>query len=212
MTGVRPLAGMRVLTLESFGAGPFGSMYLADLGAEVIKIECRRLGGDASRDVGPYRLGDADSEYFQTFNLNKKSCTLDVQHPLGLRIFRRLVSTADVVLSNLRGDQPVKLGLVYEALRTVNPRIICAHISAYGRGNEREAWPGYDYLMQAESGYMHLTGEPGMPPARVGLSMIDFMTGITTALALLAAWIATRRSGVGCDVDVSLFDVALHQL
>jgi len=212
MSLTNPLAGIRVLTFEGFGAGPYGSMHLADLGAEVIKIENRAQGGDASRGMGPYFLGEHDSHYFQTFNLNKKSCTLDLKHPLGLQAFRRLAATADAVLNNLRGDQPEKLGLTYAALQSVNPRIVCAHVSAYGRDNERKAWPGYDYLMQAEAGFLHLTGEPDTPPARVGLSMIDFMTGTTASLALTAALLSVQQTGVGGDIDVSLFDVALHQL
>lgn len=207
-----PLAGVRVLTFEAFGAGPFGSMYLADLGAEVIKIENRAQGGDATRSMGPYFLGENDSQFFQTFNLNKRSVCLDLKQPAGQEAFRRLVARSDAVLNNLRGDQPDKLGLTFEALRAVNPRIVCAHLSAYGRDNERRGWPGYDYLMQAEAGYLHLTGEPGSPPARMGLSIIDFMTGITTALALVAALFGAARTGSGRDVDVSLFDVALHQL
>jgi crotonobetainyl-CoA:carnitine CoA-transferase CaiB-like acyl-CoA transferase len=207
-----PLTGIRVLTLENFGAGPFGSMYLADLGAEVIKIENREQGGDATRQMGPYFLGENDSHFFQTFNLNKKSVTLNLKTAEGQEIFRKLVATADAVLNNLRGDQPEKLGLTYDALKQSNPRVVCAHLSAYGRDNERKAWPGYDYLMQAEAGYLHLTGEPGTPPSRMGLSIIDFMTGITTALALVSALLGVRRSGAGCDIDVSLFDVALHQL
>jgi crotonobetainyl-CoA:carnitine CoA-transferase CaiB-like acyl-CoA transferase len=115
-------------------------------------------------------------------------------------------------MNNLRGDQPVKLGLTYAALCDANPRIVCAHLSAYGRGNERESWPGYDYLMQAEAGYLHLSGEPGSPPTRMGLSLVDYMAGITAALALLAALLGTAKSGRGRDIDVSLFDVALHQL
>lgn len=208
----RPLAGVRVLVLESFGAGPYGSMHLADLGAEVIKIENRAQGGDASRGMGPHFLGEHDSHYFQTFNLNKKSCTLDLKHPLGRAAFRKLTATADAVMNNLRGDQPVKLGLTYTALRDCNPRLVCAHISAYGRDNERAGWPGYDYLMQAEAGFLHLTGEPGTPPARMGLSIVDFMTGTTAALALVSALLGAGRTGTGGDVDVSLFDVALHQL
>ena len=207
-----PLAGLRVLTFEAFGAGPFGSMYLADLGAEVIKIENRSQGGDATRGMGPYFLGEHDSHFFQTFNLNKKSVCLDLKRPEGQEAFRKLVAKSDAVLNNLRGDQPDKLGLTYAALQAVNPKIVCAHLSAYGRDNERRAWPGYDYLMQAEAGYLHVTGEPGTPPARMGLSIIDFMTGITTALALVSALYGVQRSGVGRDVDVSLFDVALHQL
>ena len=207
-----PLAGFRVLTFENFGAGPFGSMYLADLGAEVVKIESREQGGDATRAMGPYFLGENDSHFFQTFNLNKKSVTLNVKTAEGQQIFRQLAATADAVLNNLRGDQPEKLGLTYAQLKDVNPRIVCAHLSAYGRDNERKAWPGYDYLMQAEAGYLHLTGEPGTPPARMGLSIIDYMTGITTALALVSALLGVSRSRTGHDIDVSLFDVALHQL
>ena len=109
-----PLAGIRVLTFENFGAGPFGSMYLADLGAEVVKIENRGQGGDATRNMGPYFLGENDSHFFQTFNLNKKSVTLDLKTAPGQAVFHRLVGTADAVLNNLRGDQPDKLGLTYE--------------------------------------------------------------------------------------------------
>ena len=207
-----PLAGLRVLTFENFGAGPFGSMYLADLGAEVVKIESPDQGGDATRNMGPFFLGEHDSHFFQTFNLNKKSVVLNLKHAGGRDAFRRLVRTADVVMNNLRGDQPEKLGLDYAALGPVNPRILCAHLSAYGRDNERKGWPGYDYLMQAEAGYLHLTGEPGTPPARMGLSIIDYMTGITTAVAVLASLVGVMKSGRGRDIDVSLFDVALHQL
>jgi len=207
-----PLAGVRVLTFEAFGAGPFGSMYLADLGAEVIKIESRAQGGDATRGMGPYFLGEHDSHFFQTFNLNKRSVCLDLKTSDGQAIFRKLVAKSDAVLNNLRGDQPDKLGLTYAALRDCNPRLVCAHLSAYGRDNERRAWPGYDYLMQAEAGFLHVTGEPGTPPARMGLSIIDYMTGITTALALVSALFGAARSGLGRDIDVSLFDVALHQL
>jgi crotonobetainyl-CoA:carnitine CoA-transferase CaiB-like acyl-CoA transferase len=207
-----PLAGIRVLTFENFGAGPFGSMYLADLGAEVIKIENREQGGDATRGMGPYFLGEHDSHFFQTFNLNKKSVTLNLKLDEGQEAFRRLVRKADVVMNNLRGDQPGKLGLDYASLGASNPRILCAHLSAYGRDNDRKGWPGYDYLMQAEAGYLHLTGEPGTPPARMGLSIIDYMTGITTAVAVLSSLIGVMKSGRGGDIDVSLFDVALHQL
>ncbi len=201
-----------MLTFEHFGAAPFGSLYLADLGAEVVKIENRKSGGDASRAVGPHYLGPSDSQYFQTFNLNKKSVTVDVKHPDGQAVFQRLAASADAVLNNLRGDLPAKLGLDYATLKAVNPRIVCVHLSAYGRDNERASWPGYDYLMQAEAGFMHLTGEPDAPPTRGGLSMIDYMSGITASLALVSALLRTRETGEGGDIDVSLFDVALHQL
>lgn len=207
-----PLAGVRIVAVEQYGAGPFGSMYLADLGAEVIKIENPHSGGDVARGSGPFFLGENDSQFFQTFNRNKKSLALDLKQAAGRAVFERLVMSADAVMNNLRGDQPAKLGLTYGALHHLKPALVCAHLSAYGRDNDRAAWPGYDYLMQAEAGYMHLTGEPDGPPTRMGLSMVDYMTGVTTALALSAGLVGAARTGLGRDVDVSLFDVALHQL
>lgn len=206
-----PLQGIRVLAIEQFGAGPYGSMYLADLGAEVIKIESRDSGGDPARQTGAVLLGEDDSAYFQAFNLNKKSVTLNLKNEEGKALFHELVKTADVVWNNLRGNQPAKLGLNYASLKSVKEDIVCTHISAYGRDNDRADWPGYDYLMQSECGFLQLTGEPDSPPARFGLSMIDFMTGTVAGMGCLAALIGRSRDG-GRDVDVSLFDVALHQL
>ena len=204
-----PLNGVRVLAVEQYGAGPFGTMFLADQGAEVIKIENPNDGGDMSRAVGPHFFAPGDSLFFHSFNRNKKSLTLDLGRPEGQAVFRDLVRTADAVASNLRGDVPAKLGLVYARLKEHNPKIVCAHLSAYGRTGPRAAWPGFDYLMQAEAGYFALTGEPGGPPARFGLSVVDLMSGLGLAYALLAALTAARATGVGCDVDVSLFDIAL---
>jgi len=207
-----PLAGVRILAVEVYGAGPFGTAHLADLGAEVIKIEQREGGGDVSRAVGPYFLGKDDGHFFQSLNRNKKSLTLDLKHPQGMQIFSQLAATADGLLSNLRGDQPEKLKLTYADLAPANPKIVCAHLSAYGRDGSRKSWPGYDYLMQAEAGYLSLTGEPDGPPARMGLSIVDYATGTTCALALLAGILEARRAGRGRDLDVSLYDVAMHQL
>ena len=207
-----PLSGLRVLAVEQYGAGPAGTIYLADLGAEVVKIENHRDGGDVGRQVGPHFFGPGDSHFFQTFNRNKRSVTLDLKHPEGRAAFQALARRADAVLDNLRGDQPGKLGLTYEDLKYVNPRIVCAHLSAYGREGSRKAWPGYDYLMQAEAGHMSLTGEPGGPPARYGLSIVDLMTGLAAAFGLLAGVMSARATGRGMDVDTSLFDVALHNL
>jgi crotonobetainyl-CoA:carnitine CoA-transferase CaiB-like acyl-CoA transferase len=207
---VKPLEGLRILTVEHFGAGPYGTMFLAGLGAEVIKIENASTGGDASRHVGPHLLGEDDSEYFQTFNLWKKSVSLDLTKDV--EKFHALVVKADAVVNNLRGDVPEKLGLDYGSLSKINPAVVCLHISAYGRDNERASWPGYDFLMQAEAGLMDLTGEPEGAPSRFGTSIIDCMSGVTGAAALLACVLQAKRTGKGCDVDVSLFDVALHQL
>lgn len=209
---LKPLAGLRILTLELFGAGPYGSLFLADLGAEVIKIENAATGGDPARHVGPHLLGDNDSQYFQTWNTNKKSVSLDLKSRQGREDFERLVRGADAVMDNLRGDQPEKLGIDFATLRKINPKIVCLHISAYGRDNDRAAWPGYDFLMQAEAGLMALTGEPDGPPARIGPSMIDYMTGMTGMVGLLSAVLRARATGEGCEVDTCLFDVALHQL
>lgn len=207
----KPLEGIRVIAIEQFGAGPYGSMYLAELGADVIKVENGATGGDPSRQSGAITLADDDSAYFQAFNLSKRSVTLNLKSPEGREIFEDLVRTADVVWNNLRGSQPAKLGLDYDSLKDVKPDIICTHISAYGRHNDRADWPGYDYLMQAECGFLGITGEPESPPTRFGLSMIDFMTGVVAALGCVSALLGRTRHG-GRDVDVSLFDVALHQL
>ncbi len=209
---MKPLEGIRILTVEQFGAGPYGSLYLADLGAEVVKIENPDTKGDTARHVGPQFLGENDSAYFQSMNSNKKSITLDLKAEDGKNALRGLVATADAIMNNMRGDQPEKLGLDYKSLASANPAIVCLHISAYGRDNERKAWPGYDFLMQAESGLMTLTGEPEGPPQRFGSSMIDFMTGMTGVAGLLACLMRAQKTGKGCDVDASLFDVAVHQL
>ena len=207
-----PLRGVRIVAVEVYGAGPFGTAHLADLGAEVIKIEQRAGGGDVSRGVGPYFLGEGDGHFFQALNRNKKSLTLDLKHPRGREVLLRLAATSDGLMGNLRGDQPEKLGITYRELSKVNPRIVCAHLSAYGRDGSRKAWPGYDYLMQGEAGYLSMTGEPDGPPARMGLSVVDYSTGTSCALALLAGILEARRTGKGRDIDVSLYDVAMHQL
>jgi hypothetical protein len=207
-----PLSGIRVLAIEQYGAGPFGTSYLADLGATVIKIENHKDGGDVGRSVGPHFFSEHDSHFFQTFNRNKKSITLDLKHAEGKKVLLELVKTADAVLDNLRGDLPEKLGLTYEDLKVSNPRIVCTHLSAYGREGSRKNWPGYDYLMQAEAGHMSLTGEPDGPPVRYGLSIVDLMTGLAAAFGLLSGVIGARETGKGMDVDTSLFDVALHNL
>ena len=207
-----PLAGLRVIAVEQYGAGPFGSMMLGDLGAEVIKIENPAEGGDVSRSVGPYFFGPGDSHFYQSINRNKKSITLNLKHPQARRVLHALVRSADATFDNLRGDQPEKLGVTYAQLRESNPTIVCAHLSAYGRDGPRKAWPGYDYLMQAETGYLAVTGEPDGPPARMGLSVVDLMTGLNAAFALVSGVLSARTTGKGRDIDVCLFDTALQNL
>jgi crotonobetainyl-CoA:carnitine CoA-transferase CaiB-like acyl-CoA transferase len=207
-----PLSGVRIASVEQYGAGPFGTQHLADLGAEVIKIENFHDGGDIGRAVGPQFFGPGDSHFYEAFNRNKRSLGLDLKHPKGQEIFRKLVERSDAVFDNLRGDLPTKLGITYAQLANVNAKIVCVHLSAYGRSGSRASWPGYDYLMQAEAGYLSLTGEPDGPPARFGLSIVDLMTGTTAAMALLAGLVDAQATGKGRDLDVSLFDVALHNL
>ncbi len=206
-----PLSGIRVVSVEQYGAGPFGSSYLADMGAEVIKIEPPGS-GDSSRQSGPYFLGENDSHFFQTFNRSKRSVTLNLKSGKGQQIFRRLVASADAVMNNMRGNQPARLGLTYADLKDLKPEIVCLHLSGYGRNGPRASRPAYDFLMQAEAGLMDITGEPDGPPTRMGLSIVDYLTGITAAFALTAAMLGAARTGGGRDVDVSLYDVAMHQL
>lgn len=207
-----PLDGVTILAVEQYGAGPFGTMLLGDLGAEVIKIENPVDGGDMSRGVGPFFMEDGSSQFFHSFNRNKRSLTLNLKAPEGQELLHKLIAQSDGLLDNLRGDLPEKLGLTYEDLKEVNPKIVCAHLSAYGREGSRKDWPGYDYLMQAEAGYLSVTGDPDGAPERFGLSVVDLMTGLMTVFGLVSGIVGARASGKGMDVDVSLFDTALHNV
>ncbi|HIG57236.1 MAG TPA: CoA transferase [Candidatus Latescibacteria bacterium] len=206
-----PLAGVRFIAVEQFGAGPWGTMLLADLGAEIIKVENPATGGDVARYVQPH-TAEQDSVYFQSFNRNKKSITLNLLHPRGQEILHGLVEVADCAFNNLRGDLPVKLGLDYAALGEIKPTIVCCSLSAFGRNGARAAEPGYDYLMQGYAGWMDLTGEPDGAPQKAGLSLVDLSAGVMAAMGVLSAILRARTTGKGCDVDVNLFDTALSQL
>lgn len=206
-----PLADVTILAVEQFGAGPFGSLLLADLGARVIKIEDPGSGGDIGRGVPP-GAGHGSSLYFEAFNRGKQSVALDLATPAGQQALQALAATADAVSNNLRGDLPGRLGLTYRALAGANPAIVCVSLSAYGRSGERRAFPGYDALVQAEAGWASLTGEPGAPPARSGLPLADYSAGLLAACGLLAGVLEARRTGVGRDIDTSLYDAALTML
>ena len=206
-----PLKGIKIIAIEQYGAAPFGTMFLADLGADVIKIENHNANGEMGRHVVPYNENN-DSLFFQTFSANKKSIALDIKTDKGKAIFNKLITTADALINNLRGDLPEKLQLNYDSLGKFNPNIVCVHLSAYGRHNTRESWPGLDYVMQAEAGYLSITGEPDNPPTRFGLSVVDFQAGLVAALALLAGIIGAKNSGKGQDYDAALFDVAMSNL
>ncbi len=209
--GHAPLTGLRIVAIEQFGAGPFGTLLLADLGAEVIKVEDPATGGDVGRSVPP-GAEKGSSLYFEAFNRGKRSIALDLTSSAGREVFSRLVATADTVYNNLRGDLPDRLGLTYAALAEINPAIVCVSLSAYGREDARRAEPGYDALVQAEAGWASLTGEPTSPPARSGLPMADYAAGLVAACGLLAGVVDARRTGRGRDLDTSLFDTALAML
>jgi crotonobetainyl-CoA:carnitine CoA-transferase CaiB-like acyl-CoA transferase len=208
---MRPLQDVRILALEQFGAGPYATLHLADLGAEVIKIEDPRTGGDVGRYIPPFVSGE-DSLFFETFNRNKKSLSLDLTCPAGRRVFEDLVRVSDVVYSNLRGDVPAKIGITYDDLRPLNAAIVCCSLSAFGMTGPRREEPGYDYVLQGIGGWMSLTGEPDGPPAKSGLSLVDYSGGLVAGMAILAGLHAARRDGVGSDCDVSLFDTAISML
>ncbi|GAA2609616.1 CaiB/BaiF CoA transferase family protein [Paractinoplanes durhamensis] len=208
---MRPLADLRIIAVEQYGAGPFGSVHLADLGAEVIKIEEPQSGGDVGRYVPPYNDGE-DSLFFETFNRGKRSLSLDLAAPAGREVFEDLVGTADAVWSNLRGDVPAKIGITYEQLKHLNPAIVCCSLTGFGMTGPRAKQPGYDYILQGLAGWMELTGEPGGPPTKSGLSLVDYSGGFVAAISLLAGVHAARRDGVGMDCDVSLYDTAIGML
>ena len=210
-TEAAPLADLRVLAIEQYGAGPWATMQLADLGAEVIKIEDPASGGDVARYVPPFQDG-TDSLFFESFNRGKRSVLLDLRSDPGRASFHKLVRTADVVFSNLRGDGPARLGLRYEDLRHLNHRIVCCSLSAFGNDGPRAAEGGYDFTIQGLAGWQSLTGGPDQPPMRSGLSLVDLSAGYIAAIAIIAGVWRARRLGTGGDVDLSLFETALAQL
>jgi crotonobetainyl-CoA:carnitine CoA-transferase CaiB-like acyl-CoA transferase len=177
----------------------------------VIKIEDPVSRGDVSRYVPPFAEGE-DSLFFEAFNRNKKSVSLDLRRAEARGVLEDLVRGSDVVYSNLRGDQPAKLGLTYDHLKDVNPRIVCCSLSGFGMTGPRAAEGGYDYMMQGLAGWMSLTGDPAGPPTKSGLSLVDLSGGYVSAIAVLAGVWRAKRDGVGCDCDVSLFETALHEL
>ena len=199
------------MALEQYGAGPFATMHLADLGAEVIKIEDPSAGGDVARYLPPFQHEDS-SLFFETYNRNKRSVALDIRSQAGRTVFNDLVARSDAVFSNLRGDLPGVLGICYDDLKELNPRIVCCSLSGFGMTGPRARQGGYDYILQGLCGWMALTGDPDGPPTKSGLSMVDFSGGFVAAIALLTGIHAARRDGVGMDCDLSLYDTAISLL
>jgi crotonobetainyl-CoA:carnitine CoA-transferase CaiB-like acyl-CoA transferase len=207
-----PLDGVRILAFTQLGAGPFGMTMLADLGAEVVKVE-HPAGGDEARTVPPFAdLPARDGLYYQAFNRGSRSVTLDVASDEGRAILARLVPRFDAVFNNLRGDLTARLGLDYASLGGANPRLVCCSLSGFGRTGPRASEPAYDYLLQAYAGFMSVTGEPDAPPTKCGISVVDFSGGMLAALGLVIGLFRARATGRGGDVDVALLDCALSML
>jgi crotonobetainyl-CoA:carnitine CoA-transferase CaiB-like acyl-CoA transferase len=203
-----PLDGVRVVAVEQFGAGPWATLQLAALGADVVKVEDTAAGGDVGRYVVPFQEGE-DSLFFESFNRGKRSISLELRDDRGRAVLHDLLRGSDVLLSNLRGDHVARLGLRYDDLKAVNPALVCCSISGFGRTGPRAAEGAYDYTIQGFAGWMSLTGEPGTPPTRTGLSLVDVSAGYVAALCIAAMLVRRAATGLGGDADVSLFETAL---
>jgi crotonobetainyl-CoA:carnitine CoA-transferase CaiB-like acyl-CoA transferase len=199
-----PLAGVRVIDFTRILAGPFGSMFLGDMGAEVIKVE-EPAKGDDTRGWPPFVGGEAT--YFLAVNRSKKSLTLNMKAPEGQAILRRLIAKADVVLENFRPGTMGRLGFGYEALHALNPRLVYCSISGFGESGPEASRPGYDLIVQGESGVMDLTGFPDGPPVKVGNSIADLVAGMAAAQGITLALLARERTGRGQKVEIGMLDV-----
>ena len=201
---MQPLSDIRVLDLTRVLAGPYCTMMLADLGAEVIKVE-QPGRGDDSRQWGPPFV-QTESAYYLSINRNKQGITLNLQHPQAHEIIRALVRRSDVLVENFKLGTMEEWGLGYEALRAINPQLIYANISGYGNDGPRAGAPGYDFVIQAQGGMMSLTGEVDGQPIRHPIAVVDMTTGMFMATAIIAALHARARSGHGQRVDCSLLE------
>jgi crotonobetainyl-CoA:carnitine CoA-transferase CaiB-like acyl-CoA transferase len=202
-----PLAGIRVLDLTQYVAGPFCSMLLGDLGAEVIKIE-EPSRGDVYRVQGPHFIG-GEATSFLGVNRNKKSLTLNLKHRQGLAVAQRLACTVDVVLENFKPGTAERLGLGYAQLEKLNPRLIYASISGYGQDGPDRERGGYDLMAQGRGGLMSVTGCQDGPPVKAGLPVVDMGAATYAALGILAAYISCQQTGHGQQIDVSLLDTTV---
>ncbi|MHB8489365.1 MAG: CaiB/BaiF CoA transferase family protein [Candidatus Dormibacteria bacterium] len=205
-----PLHGVRVIDFGRFIAIPYAGVALADMGADVIKVEDPDHDDDARR-TGPHFQG-GESVYFLALNWGKRSLAVRLTRPEGYDIVLRLVASADAVIDNFRPGVMAKLGLDHAALVDVNPRIVTCSLTGFGETGSHAAYPGYDYTLQAFAGAMSLTGEPGGPPGKAGLSYVDHSGGLAAALAVCAALIERDRTGTGRHVDLGLVDTQISML
>jgi len=198
----KALNGIKVIDLTRVLAGPFCTMILGDLGADVIKIEAPE--GDDSRKYGPLVKGE--SAYFMSINRNKRSVVINLKKPEGVEIFKKLVKDADIVVENFRPGTTAKLGISYEDLQPINPRLIYASCSGFGQTGPYRLRPAYDIIVQAMGGIMSITGQPGGEPTRVGASIGDITAALFTVIGILAALAERERSGKGQYIDISMLD------
>lgn len=209
---MKPLSGLKVLELARILAGPWCGQMLADLGAQVIKIERPEIGDD-TRTWGPPFVTDAagnswGAAYFHATNRGKSSVAIAFETPEGQAAIRALAAEADILIENFKVGGLKKYGLDYDSLKAVNPRLIYASITGFGQTGPYAARAGYDYIIQGMSGLMDITGEPDREPQKVGVAVVDIFTGVYTATAILAAVHGRAATGEGCHIDMSLFDTA----
>ncbi len=204
-----PLDGIKVVELARILAGPWAGQTLADLGAEVTKVEAPE--GDDTRQWGPPfidREGDRSAAYFHATNRGKRSVICDFRTPEGQAVVRRLVADADVLIENFKVGGLAKYGLDYEGLRGINPRLIYCSITGFGQTGPYAQRAGYDFIIQGMAGLMSVTGEPGGQPQKVGVAVTDIFTGVYAVTAILAALLQRGRTGQGQQIDMALMDVA----
>ena len=202
-----PLQGIRVLDLSRVFAGPLCGQVLADFGAEVIKVEHPGRGDD-TRDWG-LRIGKTETTYYNSMNRNKRSVTIDLQSPQGLRLVHELLPLCDVVIHNFKTGGAEKLGLGYEQLKALKPGLIYCAVAGYDTSGPEAARPGYDLVIQGEAGLMALNGVAGTPPLKFGVAVVDLMTGMYAAQAVLAALFKRERTGEGRLIEMALYDCGL---
>ena len=210
MTVAPPLAGLRVLELTHYLAGPYCTLFLADLGADVIKIESPDH-PDLGRAMPGCRI-EGEPAYFHCLNRGKRSVALDLKSEAGRAAFYRLVETAQVVVDNFRLGVMERLGADSETLRRMNPSLVTCSLTGFGATGPKRDLPAYDYLIQALSGMMSLTGDPGGKPTKYGISIVDHTSGVMGAFAILAALRGVEQTGIGRHVDLALLDSHVHML
>jgi formyl-CoA transferase len=205
-----PLGGVRVLDLTRVVAGPYCSMFLGDLGAEVVKVE-QPGAGDDTRGWGPPFAG-GESAYYLCINRNKQSLTLDLKSKRAVELLRQLVKAADVILENFLPGTMERLGLGEKELREINPRLIYASLTGFGADGPMSDWPGYDLIVQAWGGLMSITGTPDGEPVKVGVAIIDLVAGLMLGKSITAALFAREKIGVGQRIDTSLLEAEVASL